>query len=92
MARAKRHGDAFLWDQTNHIPKSASFCMKTGILRMNTITIDSSIPKKIKNPEVAAVFKSYPQNVRTKLLFLRRLILETAASTKGVGEIEETLK
>jgi hypothetical protein len=56
------------------------------------MTKDSSVSKKIKNPKVAAVFKSYPQNIRTKLMFLRQSILETAASTEGVGEIEETLK
>ena len=56
------------------------------------MTKDSSILKMIKNPEVAAVFKAYPQNIRTKLMFLRQLILETATSTEGVGEIEETLK
>ena len=56
------------------------------------MTIVSSVSKKIKNPEVAAVFKSYPQNIRTKLMFLRQIILETAASTEGVGELEETLK
>ena len=53
---------------------------------------DSSISKKIRNPEVAAVFKSYPPKIRTKLTFLRQLILDTAASIDGVGEIEETLK
>jgi hypothetical protein len=46
----------------------------------------------IKNPEVAAVFESYPPKLRRKLLALRRLILETAESTEGVGPIEETLK
>jgi hypothetical protein len=56
------------------------------------MTKNYSVSKKIKNPEVAAVFKSYPQNIRTKLMFLRQLILETAASTEGIGEIEETLK
>ena len=56
------------------------------------MTKDSIVSKKIKNPEVAAVFKSYPQNIRTKLMFLRQLILETAVTTEGVGEIEETLK
>lgn len=44
------------------------------------------------NKEVAAVFDSYPQNVKTKLLFLRQLIFDTAASIEGIGEIEETLK
>ena len=53
---------------------------------------DSSVPKIIKNPEVAAVFKSYPQKIRMKLMYLRQLILDTAASAGGVGEIEETLK
>jgi len=50
------------------------------------------VSKKINKPEVAAIFKSYPQKIRKKLMFLRQLILETAASTEGVGEIEETLK
>jgi hypothetical protein len=45
------------------------------------------------NPDVAAVFDSYPEEIRSKLLYLRKLILETAAtSKKEVGEIEETLK
>jgi hypothetical protein len=48
--------------------------------------------KNVKNPEVAAVFESYPQRIRPRLMFLRQLILDTAASFKGVGEIEETLK
>jgi hypothetical protein len=46
----------------------------------------------IKNGDVAAVFESYPPKIRRKLLGLRRLVLETAKSTKGVGEVEETLK
>jgi len=52
----------------------------------------SNISKKIKNPEVEAVFKSYPKKIRAKLMLLRQLILETAASFNSVGEIEETLK
>jgi hypothetical protein len=44
------------------------------------------------SPDVAAVFNSYPPKFRRKLLALRKLILETADSTEGVGEIEETLK
>jgi len=52
----------------------------------------SSISKNIKNPEVNAVFKSYPKKIKAKLMFLRQLILETAASFNDVGEIEETLK
>lgn len=50
------------------------------------------ISKKMEKPEVAAVFRSYPQKIRTKLMFLRQLILETAASIEIVGQIEETLK
>ncbi len=48
--------------------------------------------RSIKNAEVAAVFESYPPKFRRKLMALRRLILRTAESTEGVGEIEETLK
>jgi Domain of unknown function (DU1801) len=41
---------------------------------------------------VQAVFDSYPSALRKKLLALRQLILDTAASTDGVGAIDETLK
>ncbi|MBT3275606.1 MAG: DUF1801 domain-containing protein [Spirochaetales bacterium] len=47
---------------------------------------------KIKNPEVAAVFKAYPKDIRERLMFLRHLIFDTAAEIPGVGELEETLK
>ncbi|MBW2565203.1 MAG: DUF1801 domain-containing protein [Deltaproteobacteria bacterium] len=52
----------------------------------------SNASKEINNPEVAAVFKSYPKKIRAKLMFLRQLILEIASVTEGVGELEETLK
>ncbi len=42
--------------------------------------------------QVAAVFDSYPQNVKPGLLFLRQLIFDTAVSIEGIGKIEETLK
>ena len=45
-----------------------------------------------KNPDVARAFEAYPAPVRKDMLALRELILATAASTAGVGEIEETLK
>ncbi|MBU2454123.1 MAG: DUF1801 domain-containing protein, partial [Proteobacteria bacterium] len=51
-----------------------------------------NVSKKIKNSDVAAVFNSYPKKIRAKLMFLRKLILETADVIEGVGEIEETLK
>lgn len=42
--------------------------------------------------EAAKVFRAYPPKLRGKLAALRQLILKTAASTKGVGRLEETLK
>jgi hypothetical protein len=44
------------------------------------------------NQEVAAVLDAYPQEIRSRLLFLRQLIYETAAAFENVGELEETLK
>jgi hypothetical protein len=44
------------------------------------------------DPAVDAVFKLYPKPVKAKLLALRRLILDTARVTKGVGALQETLK
>ena len=41
---------------------------------------------------VAAVFATYPKRLRTRLEALRRLILDTARTTPGVGVLEETLK
>jgi len=41
---------------------------------------------------VAEVFDTYPLGIRAKAMALRRLILETAAATEGVGPITETLK
>lgn len=46
----------------------------------------------IHNPAVAEVFNNYPPEMRKKLLFLRNLILNTAAELPDVGEVEETLK
>jgi hypothetical protein len=44
------------------------------------------------NPAVDAVFGAYPKPLKSKLLALRRLIFDTARTTKGVGRLEETLK
>ena len=41
---------------------------------------------------VAAAFATFPVPVRDRLLHIRDLIFDTAASTDGVGELEETLK
>lgn len=50
------------------------------------------MPKRIENPEVAAVFQSYPSTVKRKLLFLRQLIFNVASKTAGVGALEEALR
>ena len=53
------------------------------------------MPGKVQNPTATAtarVFEAYPPALRRKLMVLRKLILDTAAATEGVGEIEETLK
>lgn len=48
--------------------------------------------RPFKNMEVAKVFSQYPKEIAKKLLFLRDLIFDVAAKTKGVGELEEALK
>jgi len=48
--------------------------------------------QSIEAPGVAQVFGSYPDPVRSKLLILRQLVLETASQTEGVGPVKETLK
>ena len=45
-----------------------------------------------QNLAVGAVFQAYPEPIRTRLLHLRRLILETAAEQPGVGELVEALR
>jgi Domain of unknown function (DU1801) len=51
-----------------------------------------SNPAGFSDPAVDAVFGAHPGPIRTKLLALRRLILDTAETTSGVGRLEETLK
>ncbi len=48
--------------------------------------------RNIENSEVAAIFDTYPKEVKRKLLFLRQLIFDVASETDGVGELEEALK
>jgi Domain of unknown function (DU1801) len=45
-----------------------------------------------RDPAVEAAFGAYPRPVRARLLALRRLILDTARATRGVGPLRETLK
>lgn len=47
---------------------------------------------RIVNAAVARAFDGYSKEMRRPLLSLRRLILDTAAATPGVGALEETLK
>lgn len=44
------------------------------------------------SPAVKLAFDGLPPPLRERLLELRQLIFDTAASTPGVGELEETLK
>lgn len=44
------------------------------------------------NPEVELVFNNYPDAVRSKMLALRELVIETAKETEGMVKLEETLK
>jgi uncharacterized protein DUF1801 len=48
--------------------------------------------KRAAAPGIDAVFDACPKPVKEKLLALRRLILDTARATKGVGKLEEALK
>jgi hypothetical protein len=64
--------------------------LNAGMVR-SRVTKKSS-PKSFADPAVEAVFAAYPARIKAKLMALRRLILETAAVTPGVGALEETLK
>jgi len=56
-------------------------------------TKTSSKPRsRFADPAVEAAFDAYPKPLKPKLLALRRLILDTAKTTSGVGALEETLK
>jgi Domain of unknown function (DU1801) len=47
---------------------------------------------RISDNKVAAVFASYSPMMRKRLKHLRGLILDTAANTPNVGNLEETLR
>jgi hypothetical protein len=44
------------------------------------------------NADIAAVFDGCPPRIRSGLKALRRLILDTARTTDGLGAIEEALR
>jgi len=46
----------------------------------------------ITSLQVAATYKAFPDQVRAKLLGLRHLIFELAATTPEIGQIKECLK
>ena len=45
-----------------------------------------------QNPQVESKFQSYPEEVQSKLKYLRNLIIETASENDNIKELEETLK
>lgn len=47
---------------------------------------------EFESSEVADVFNNYPERIRRKMLFLRRLVLITASETEGVGNVNEALR
>ena len=63
-----------------------------GLSRKSATKTKPNRRPSVPNPKVAAAFSRYPKRMRTKLLALRRLILDTARTTDGVGPLEETLK
>jgi len=44
------------------------------------------------DPAVEAVFDACPAALKKRMLALRNMVFEVAASTAGVGELQETLK
>ncbi len=48
--------------------------------------------KAFQDTAVEEVFNAYPNRLREKLMLLRQMIFDTASETKGVDELEETLK
>jgi hypothetical protein len=76
-------------------PRFGTWLRCSGIIRRSfklSGTVVSNRRVRFQNADVAAVFANYPADVRARLLWLRELILETAAATAGVGILEETLR
>ena len=44
------------------------------------------------NPKVREVFNRYPKEVRPRIEYLRKLIIDTAEEIKDIHKLEETLK
>lgn len=52
----------------------------------------AGVSRRFENAAVKAAFAAYPPRLRAKLMHLRALIFQTAASTPHVGALTETLK
>ena len=48
--------------------------------------------RPFEDPAVENAFESFPEDVRSGIMQLRDLILDTGAKTEGVGAVVETLK
>jgi hypothetical protein len=59
---------------------------------VKTTRVAKKSPAAQSDPAVDAVFDAYPKPLKARLLALRRLIFDTARTTKGVGALQETLK
>lgn len=59
---------------------------------MSKLNLDMAELKIISDPRVAAVFDHYPATARTKMLALRKIILEEADRIETITTLEETLK
>ncbi len=47
---------------------------------------------KFNSKEVEEAFNAYPASIRVKMIYLRQLVIETAAEINSLKSIEETLK
>jgi hypothetical protein len=65
---------------------------RTSTKSATTKSVKRKNPAGFSEPAVEAVFRAYPAPVMANLLALRRLILDTAKTTTGVGALKETLK
>jgi hypothetical protein len=68
--------------------------METAVARTETSRVRPDRHRMVTGPnaDIAAVFDGYPPRIRSRLKALRRLILDTARTTDGVGTIEEALR
>ncbi len=57
------------------MPVIAALCVKNESVEMDIFS----------NIEVKKAFSAYPDNIRTKMMYLRQLVLETAAEIDSLG-------